>query len=59
MKNAGKVKGAVRRSRSGINETRLARAAGVSAGHLHRVLSGERKPGDALRRFLRRSGVAV
>ncbi len=59
MKNGKKVRCAVRRSRSGVNETRLAQAAGVSAGHLHRVLSGERKPGEALRRFLRSRGVAV
>lgn len=59
MKKSNVAKVAVRRSRSGVNETRLAQAAGVSAGHLHRVLSGERKPGEALRRFLRRSGVIV
>lgn len=59
MKKSNVAKVAVRRSRSGVNETRLAQAAGVSAGHLHRVLSGERKPGEALRRFLRSRGVAV
>lgn len=49
----------VRPSRSGWNESELARRTGYSASTIHRVLAGERTAGPALGRALRMCGVKV
>lgn len=49
----------VRPSASGYNESQLARRCGVTAGTIHRILTGERRPGAALAVNLRRLGVRV
>lgn len=57
-KKDNKPRGA-RPSASGYNESQLARRCGVSAGTIHRVLTGERRPGAVLAGNLRRLGVRV
>lgn len=49
----------VRPSASGYNESLLARRCGVTAGTIHRVLTGERRAGVALANNLRRLGVRI
>lgn len=49
----------VRQSASGYNESQLARRCGVTPGTIHRVLTGERRPGAVLAGNLRRLGVRI
>ena len=49
----------VRASRSGYNESKLARRTGYSPSTIHRVLAGERPASIYLLRALRRCGVKI
>lgn len=58
MKATNEKRG-VRASRSGYNESKLARRTGYSPSTIHRVLSGERPASAYLLRALRRCGVKI
>ena len=49
----------VRASRSGYNESKLARQTGYSPSTIHRVLAGERRASSRLCDALRRCGVDI
>lgn len=54
-----KPRASIRPSQSGYNESALARRLGVSASHLHRVLSGERSASARIVQGLKRLGVKL
>lgn len=59
MKSARKTVRGVRKSRSGYNESLLARMTGYSPSTIHRVLSGERPASRNMLISLRRCGVKI